>query len=154
MKRAIELAKEASTYDEVPVGAVIVKDNKIIAEGTNHKERENMATRHAEIEAIEKASKVLGNWYLEGCEMYVTLEPCLMCCGAIINARLDSVYFGAYDSKTGCCGSVYNMLNDKHFNHQPKVEGGILQEECSKLLTEFFSKKRMEKNNENNCRTR
>ena len=129
MKRAIELAHIAETFDEVPVGAVIVKNGKIIAEGYNHKEIENCATRHAEIEVIEKASKVLNNWYLSECELYVTLEPCLMCCGAIINSRIDKVYFGAYDYKTGCCGSIYNMLNDKKFNHQPEVYGGIIVEE-------------------------
>ena len=154
MRRAIELAKEATNFDEVPVGAVIVKDNKIIAEGFNHKEQCNMATRHAEIEAIENASKALGNWYLSQCEMYVTLEPCLMCCGAIINSRIDKLYFGAYDKKTGCVTSVYSMLTDKKFNHQVEFEGGILEEECSKILTEFFSNKRKEKKNENNCRAR
>ena len=149
MERAIALAKQAQTFDEVPVGAVIVKDNKIIAEGFNHKEIDNCATRHAEIEVIEKASKVLDNWYLEGCELYVTLEPCMMCTGAIINSRIDYVYFGAYDYKTGCAGSVYNLLCDNHFNHQPIVVGGVLEEECSTLLSEFFKKKRKEKKENN-----
>lgn len=149
MERALTLAKEAEKFDEVPVGAVIVKDNRIIAEGFNHKEIANCATRHAEIEVIESASKVLNNWYLEGCELYVTLEPCMMCCGAIINSRVDYVYFGAYDKKTGCAGSVYNLLEDKKFNHQPMVVGGILEEECSKILSNFFKKKRLEKKENN-----
>lgn len=142
MDRAIALAKEGASFDEVPVGAVIVKDGEIIAEATNYKERENCAVYHAEIVAIQRASKRLNNWYLSGCDLYVTLEPCLMCVGAIINSRIDNVYYGAYDKKAGCCTSVYKLLGDEKFNHRPNVVGGIKEEECGVLLSEFFKEKR------------
>lgn len=142
MDRAIALAKEGASFDEVPVGAVIVKDGEIIAEATNYKERENCAVYHAEIVAIERASKWLNNWYLSGCDLYVTLEPCLMCVGAIINSRIDNVYYGAYDKKAGCCTAVYKLLGDEKFNHRPNVVGGIKEEECGVLLSEFFKAKR------------
>ena len=145
MLEALREAKKAYLKDEVPVGAVIVKDGKIIARAHNKKEEKNQATRHAEIEVIEKASKKLNNWYLSDCDLYVTFEPCLMCCGAIINSRIDSVYFGAYDYKYGCCGSIMNVLTDNRFNHHPTCKGGILEKECSKILTEFFQNKRQEK---------
>lgn len=142
MRVAIAEANKAEEYDEVPVGAIIVKDGIIIARAGNMKERNNCAIYHAEIVVIKEACKVLDNWYLEGCAMYVTLEPCAMCAGAIINSRLDSVYYGACDSKTGCVGSVCNILENKSFNHQPEVVGGVLADECGKLLTEYFKKKR------------
>ena len=145
MLEAIKEAKKAYLKDEVPVGAVIVKDGKIIARAHNKKEEKNQATRHAEIEVIEIASKKLNNWYLSECDLYVTFEPCLMCCGAIINSRIDNVYFGAYDYKYGCSGSIMNVLSDKRFNHNPNVQGGILEKECSKILTDFFKEKRQEK---------
>lgn len=142
MKRAIELAKECSQFDEVPVGAVIVKDGKIIAESGNRKERDNCAVSHAEILAIQKATEVVGNWWLEDCEMYVTLEPCAMCAMAMIHSRIRTLYFGAYDEKTGAGGSRLNIFEENLFNHNIKVEGGIMKEECGGLLTDFFKNKR------------
>ncbi len=142
MKMAIKEAMKAETFDEVPIGAVIVKDGKVIARAHNKKETKNQATRHAELEAIEKATKKVNNWWLEDCDIYVTLEPCAMCAGALINSRLRSIYFGAYDKKAGCCGSLYNLPTDKRFNHRLNVEGGIMEEECASLLTNYFKKKR------------
>ena len=142
MKKAIAAAKRAAKRDEVPVGAVIVKDGEVIAVAGNRKERENCAVYHAEIVAIKKACRKLDNWYLDGCEMYVTLEPCPMCAGALINSRLDKLYFGAYDPKAGCCGSLCNLVEDGRFNHTLKVEGGILKEECAALLSDYFKQKR------------
>lgn len=145
MQEALSLAKKASSKGEVPVGAVIVKDNKIIAKGLNKKEHKHMTTRHAEIEAIEKASKKLKDWRLNDCEMYVTLEPCCMCAGAILNCRLKKVYIGAMEQNFGCCGSAYNLLCSEKFTTHVQVETGILQEESIKLLKEFFKSKRKEK---------
>lgn len=141
MKEAIKLAKEGATFDEVPVGAVVVKGGEIIASANNQKERANCATRHAEMLALERASEIVGNWWLEGCELYVTLEPCTMCAGAMVLARIDKLYFGAYDEKTGAVGSVTNVLEQKA-NHKVEFEGGILKEECAKLLGDFFKAKR------------
>ena len=141
MRRAIELAKQAETFDEVPIGAVIVLNGEIVAEGNNRKERDNSAISHAEIVALKNTNEKLG-WYLSDCEMYVTLEPCAMCAGALINSRLKAVYFGAYDQKAGCCGTLYDLPTDKRFNHRLHVEGGILKDECAALLTEYFRKKR------------
>lgn len=145
MQIALERAKLAAEFDEVPVGAIIVKDNKIIGYGENRKERENCAVYHAEIVAITEACKVTNNWYLDNCTMYVTLEPCPMCCGAILNSRIDRVVFGATDPKSGGIVSMYNLLNDERLNHTCKVTGGVLEEECSKILTDFFKKKRQDK---------
>ena len=142
MRLAIKEAQKAEIIDEVPIGAVIVKDGKVIARAHNKKESKNQATRHAEIEAIEKATKKVNNWWLEDCDIYVTLEPCAMCAGALINSRLRNIYFGAYDKKAGCCGSLYNLPVDVRFNHRLGVEGGILEEECASLLTNYFKKKR------------
>ncbi len=142
MRLAIKEAQKAELLDEVPIGAVIVKDGKVIARAHNKKESKNQATRHAEIEAIEKAAKKVGNWWLEDCDIYVTLEPCAMCAGALINSRLRNIYFGAFDQKAGCCGSLYHLPIDIRFNHRLGVEGGILQEECASLLTNYFKKKR------------
>ncbi|MBQ4073388.1 MAG: nucleoside deaminase [Clostridia bacterium] len=142
MRLAIKEAQKAEMIDEVPIGAVIVKDGKVIARAHNKKESKNQATRHAEIEAIEKATKKVNNWWLEDCDIYVTLEPCAMCAGALINSRLRNIYFGAYDKKAGCCGSLYNLPVDVRFNHRLGVEGGILEEECASLLTNYFKKKR------------
>ena len=142
MKRAIELAKECSQFDEVPIGAVVVKDGKIIAESGNRKERDNCAISHAEILAIQKATAVVGNWWLEDCDMYVTLEPCAMCAMAMINSRIRNLYFGAYDEKTGACGSKVNIFEKDLFNHNIDVKGGLLKEECGALLTAFFKNKR------------
>ena len=142
MRLAIKEAQKAEMIDEVPIGAVIVKDGKVIARAHNKKESKNQATRHAEIEAIEKATKKVNNWWLEDCDIYVTLEPCAMCAGALINSRLRNIYFGAYDKRAGCCGSLYNLPVDARFNHRLGVEGGILEEECASLLTNYFKKKR------------
>ena len=142
MRRAIELAIKGMEFDEVPIGAVIVKNGEIIAEAHNEKELFNCAVYHAEVRAIERACKFVDNWYLDECDIYVTLEPCAMCAGAIINSRLDNIYFGAYDLKSGCCGSLYNLPTDTRFNHRLNVTGGILKEECAELLTNFFRGKR------------
>jgi tRNA(adenine34) deaminase len=144
MNRAIELAKESASYDEVPVGAVVVKDGTIIAEGVNRKERDNCAISHAEILALQKATEVVGNWWLEDCDLYVTLEPCAMCAMAMVHSRIRHLYFGAYDEKTGAAGSRVNLFEKGLFNHDVEVDGGILKEECGALLTEFFRKKRLE----------
>ena len=138
MKEALKEAKKAYDKLEVPVGAVIVKDGKIIARAHNLKETKYDTTKHAEILAIQKASKKLESWRLLDCEMYVTLEPCSMCAGAMINARIKKVYIGASDEKTGAVGSVFNLFEDYTFNHQVEVEKGILQTECENLLKDFF----------------
>lgn len=142
---ALEQAKIAASFDEVPVGAVIVKDGKVIAKGENRKERENCAVYHAEVVAITEACKKLDNWYLDGTTMYVTLEPCPMCCGAILNSRIDRVVFGATDPKSGGVQSMYSLLNDNRLNHTCQIEGGVLAEECAALLSDFFKKKRADK---------
>ena len=142
MKLAIEEAIKAAQEDEVPVGAVIVRNGEVIARSGNRKERDNCAVSHAEILCIVEAAKACGNWYLDECDLYVTLEPCIMCAGAIVNSRLKSVTFGAYDVKSGALGSVYDVIGDKKLNHTLPVTGGVLQEECSRLLSEFFKKKR------------
>ena len=142
MKEAIKEAKKAAQKLEVPVGCIIVKDGKIIARAHNQKETKTDTTKHAEIIAIQKASKKLEAWRLLDCEMYVTLEPCSMCAGAMIQARIKKVYIGATDAKTGACGSVLNLLQDYPFNHKVEVETGIRQEECENILKEFFKKLR------------
>lgn len=146
MKEALKEAQKAYEKLEVPVGAVIVKDGKIIARGHNLKETKKDTTRHAEIIAIEKASKKLGAWRLLDCEMYVTLEPCSMCAGAMINSRIKKLYIGAIDEKTGAVGSVLNLLEDYKFNHNIEVEKGILKEDCEKILKDFFKDLRKIKN--------
>ena len=142
MKEALKEAKKAYEKLEVPVGAVIVKDNKIIARAHNLKETKNDTTNHAEVLAIQKASKKLGAWRLNNCEMYVTLEPCSMCAGAIINSRINKIYIGALDEKTGAAGSVLNLFEDYKFNHKVEVEKGILKEECENILKNFFKELR------------
>jgi len=142
MKKAIEQACNALDLDEVPVGAVIVKGDQIISVGHNLKEISKDPTAHAEILAIRLASKALGGWRLSDCDMYVTLEPCAMCCGAIIQARIRKLYIGAMDPKGGAAGSKLNLLNDYSFNHKCEVESGLLEEECSQLLKNFFKSKR------------
>ena len=146
MKEALKEAQKAYEKLEVPVGAVIVKDGKIIARGHNLKETKKDTTRHAEIIAIEKASKKLGAWRLLDCEMYVTLEPCSMCAGAMINSRIKKLYIGAIDEKTGAVGSVLNLFEDYKFNHNIEVEKGILKEDCEKILKDFFKDLRKIKN--------
>ena len=145
MKEALKEAKKAYDKGEIPVGAVIVKYNKIIARGHNLKELSNDTTNHAEIIAIRKASKKLQAWRLLDCEMYVTLEPCCMCTGAIINSRIKKLYIGTMDTKTGACGSKLNLLQDYKFNHIVELETGIMQEECEYILKEFFRKLRKKK---------
>lgn len=147
MKEALKQAKKASDKLEVPVGAIIVKDGKIIARAYNQKEYKKDTTNHAEILAIKKASKKIGSWRLLNCDMYVTLEPCSMCAGALIQSRIRKVYIGAMDKKTGACGSVLNLLEDYKFNHYVESERGILQEECEKTLKEFFKNLRESKKN-------
>ena len=138
MKEALKEAKKAYDKLEVPVGAIIVKDGKIIARGHNLKETKFDTTNHAEIIAIQKASKKLKSWRLLDCEMYVTLEPCSMCAGAIINSRIKKVYIGANDEKTGAVGSVLNLFEDYKFNHKVEFEKGILKEDCENVLKDFF----------------
>ena len=145
MKEAIKEAKKAANKLEVPVGCVIVKDGEIIARAHNQKETKTDTTKHAEIIAIQKASKKLETWRLLDCEMYVTLEPCSMCAGALIQARIKKVYIGTMDAKTGACGSVLNLLQDYPFNHKIEVETGILGQECEKLLKQFFKELRQKK---------
>lgn len=139
MRAALAEAKKAEAKGEVPVGAVIVKEGKIIARGHNQREEKQNALSHAEIECINMACKVLGTWRLEGCKMYVTLEPCPMCTGAIINSRISTLVFGAFDSKAGCIDSVINLC-DYPFNHKVEIYGGIMEDECKKILSEFFDK--------------
>lgn len=140
MKEALCEAKRAEAIDETPIGAVIVRDGKIIARGYNKRETKKNALMHAEIIAIDKACKKLGGWRLPNCDIYVTLEPCPMCSGAIIQARIENVYFGAYDKKSGCLGSVCDL--SQTLPHKIHYEGGIMQEECENLLKEFFKKLR------------
>ena len=142
MKLALKEAKKALLLDEVPIGCVIVKDGKVIARGFNHRENKQMVISHAEIEAIQKANKKLNSWRLVDCDIYVTLEPCIMCMGAIIQARFANVYYGANDLKGGAVESSINVLEAKNINHHPHVEGGVLKEECSKLISDYFKCKR------------
>lgn len=143
MKEALKEAKKAYKKLEVPIGAVIVKDNKIIARAHNLRETKKQATAHAEILVIEKACKKLGAWRLEDCDLYVTLEPCAMCAGAIINSRIKNLYIGAMDEKGGAVGSKINLLKDIKLNHTVEVKSGILEEECSKILKDFFKELRL-----------
>ena len=147
MKEALKEAKKAYGKLEVPVGAIIVRDRKIIARAHNLKETKKDTTKHAEILAIQKASRKLESWRLLDCEMYVTLEPCSMCAGAIINARIKKLYIGALDEKTGAAGSVFNLFEDYKFNHNVEIEQGIMQDECEKILKDFFKKLREFKKN-------
>lgn len=144
MKRAIELAQMAAFEGEVPVGAVVVMDNEIVGEGRNRREFGKNALYHAEIEAIDNACKKLGGWRLWQCDLYVTLEPCPMCAGAIINSRIKKLYFGAYDTKAGSFGSVVDF-NQIPYNHKPEVFAGIMEQECSSMLKTFFKNLRNKK---------
>lgn len=138
MKEALKEAQKAAEMGEIPVGAVIVKDGEIISRGHNLTETTNDPTAHAEIIAIREASKVLGGWRLIGCDMYVTMEPCSMCAGALVWSRIEHLYIGADDPKTGACGSVFNIVQDERLNHQIAVDRGIMAEESSQLVREFF----------------
>ncbi len=142
MLKALEQAKIAYKKNEVPIGAVIVKDGKVIAEGYNKREKKQNALFHAEIVAINKACKKLKSWRLDDCDIYITLEPCLMCFGAILNARLKNCYLGAYDKSGGSISSNSELLNKSILNHKLNVEGGILKEECADILSTFFEEKR------------
>lgn len=145
MKQALKEAKKAYDKLEVPVGAIIVKDGKIIARAHNQKETKFDTTKHAEILAIQKASKKLKSWRLLDCEMYVTLEPCSMCAGAIINSRIKKIYIGTMDKKTGAVGSVLNLFEDYTFNHKVEYHKGIMQKECEQILKDFFANLRRKK---------
>ena len=145
MALAINEAQKAANYDEVPIGAVIVVDGKVIAKAHNLMEKRQVATAHAEMLAIEKACKKLKSWRLDGAEMYITVEPCAMCAGAIANARIKKVYFGAYESKSGCAVSKFNVLEDSGLNHKVEFEGGIEQEICANIIKNYFKAKRMRK---------
>ena len=145
MNQAIKQAKKAFSLDEVPIGAIIVLNGKIIARAYNQVEKKQSATAHAEILAIEKACKKLKSWRLLDCEMFVTIEPCAMCAGAIANARIKKVYFGGFESKSGCAQSKYSILTDNGLNHTTEFEGGLMGKECSTLLKIYFQLKR-EKN--------
>lgn len=142
MKEAYKEARKAYKEDEVPVGCVIVKDDKIVARAHNRKEKKNCAIFHAEIECINKATRKLDNWNLKGCDLYVTLEPCMMCTGAIVNSRIDRIFFGCKDPKGGALVSNIRFKRIRNLNHYPEIKGGIDEEECSKILKEFFRSKR------------
>jgi len=148
MREALALAKKAFELGEVPVGAVAVWDGKIVGRGMNLRETDKNALRHAEITAIDEACKNLGGWRLWKCDLYVTLEPCPMCAGAIINSRVKRVIYGASDPKAGSCGSLTNLF-EMPYNHKPEVVSGVLEEECSALLSEFFAKLREKRKKEN-----
>ena len=145
MKEAIKQAKKAAKIGDVPIGCVLVKDGQIIARGYNRRNTDKNTLSHAELNAIKKASKKLGDWRLEGCTMYVTLEPCQMCAGALMQSRIDRVVIGSMNPKAGCAGSVLNLLEMDGFNHKVEVIRGVLQEECSIMLSDFFRELREKK---------
>ena len=145
MKEAIKQAKKAYALDEVPIGCVIVHDDKIIARGYNRRNTDKNTLAHAEITAIKKASKKTGDWRLEDCTLYVTLEPCQMCAGAIVQSRMKRVVIASMNPKAGCAGSVINLLQMSQFNHQVELEKGVLGEECSQMLSNFFKELRKRK---------
>lgn len=145
MKEAIRQAKKALALDEVPIGCVIVNNGKIIGRGYNRRNTDKSTLAHAEIIAIRKASRIINDWRLEDCTMYVTLEPCQMCAGAIVQARIPRVVIGSMNPKAGCGGSVLNLLEEARFNHQAEVVRGVLEEECSTMLTDFFRELRKKK---------
>lgn len=143
MEQALALAREAANAGEVPVGCVIVKDGEIIGRGRNRREEKQAVSSHAEMEAMAEANAALGSWRLEDCDLYVTLEPCPMCAGAIINGRVRRVFYGARDSVMGACGGVLNLFMES-FPHHPQLVGGVLGEECAAVLSDFFRKLRQE----------
>lgn len=145
MKEAIKQAKKAYAIDEVPIGCVIVANDKIIARAYNRRNTDKCTLYHAEITAIKKAAKVCGDWRLEDCTIYITLEPCQMCAGAIVQARIPRVVIGSMNGKAGCAGSILNLLEMKEFNHQCDVTRGVLEEECSTMLSQFFKELRQKK---------
>ena len=145
MQRAIRQAKKAYALKEVPIGCVIVQNGKVIARGYNRRNTDKNALAHAELAAIKKASKKTGDWRLEDCTLYVTLEPCQMCAGAIVQCRMQRVVIGAMNPKAGCAGSILNLLQVPQFNHQVKITRGVCEEECSEMLSAFFRELRREK---------
>jgi tRNA(adenine34) deaminase len=145
LKLAIDQARNAQTLGEVPVGAVIIHEGKVLSTGYNQPIGNSDPTAHAEIQAIRAAAALLGNYRLPECTLYVTLEPCVMCSGAIMHARMKRVVFGANDPKTGACGSIVNLFAERKLNHHTQVEGGVLEEDCAFLLKEFFAQRRLEK---------
>lgn len=147
MQIALKEAEKAEKKGEVPIGAVIVHEDKVIATGYNHRETTQTTLSHAELIAIEKANKVMKSWRLEDCTLYVTLEPCPMCAGAIVQSRIKRVVYGASDPKAGCAGTLMNLLQEDKFNHQVEITTGVLKEECSALLTDFFRQLRKKKKN-------
>lgn len=149
MKLAIEEAKKAQKLGEVPIGAIIVKNNEVIARSHNLRETAQLPTAHAEHIAIERASKVVGSWRLEECRLYVTLEPCVMCAGAIVMSRIPKVVYGATDPKGGCSGSLMNLLEESQFNHRAEIVKGVLEQECGDLLRNFFRELRLKKSKAN-----
>ena len=153
MKEALKLAKKAYALNEVPIGCVIVYNDKIIARGYNRRNTDKNPMAHAELIAIKKASRILNDWRLEGCTIYITLEPCQMCAGAIVQARITNAVIGSMNKKAGCAGSILNILEMKEFNHRVNVTRHVLDEECSTLLSSFFTKLRIEKKSgeKNDC---
>ena len=145
MREALKEAKKAKKLNEVPIGCVIVKDNKIIGRGYNRRMKDKNTLSHAELNAIKKASKKLKDWRLDDCEVYVTTEPCQMCSGAIVQARIKKVYIGCMNPKAGCAGSIMNLLQVDKFNHQVEIESGVLEEECSGILKDYFKELRNNK---------
>lgn len=145
MKEAIKEAKKAESIGEVPIGAIIVKDGEIIGRGYNLRETNQLSNAHAEMIAIVQANEFVGSWRLEDCTLYVTLEPCPMCAGAIVQSRIPTVVFGATDPKGGCCGTIYNLLDEEKFNHRCEVISGVLEEECGQILSDFFKNLRQKK---------
>ena len=145
MKEALKLAKKAYALNEVPIGCVIVYNDKIIARGYNRRNTDKNPMAHAELIAIKKASRILNDWRLEGCTIYITLEPCQMCAGAIVQARITNAVIGSMNKKAGCAGSILNILEMKEFNHRVNVTRHVLDEECSTLLSSFFTKLRIKK---------
>lgn len=143
MKRALKLAKKAAELGEVPIGCVIVYEGRVIGSGYNRRKTDKNTLSHAEITAIRRASKRMGDWRLEDCTMYVTLEPCQMCAGAMVQARITRAVIGCMNPKAGCAGSIYNILNEPRFNHQIETTIGVLEEECSVMLTNFFKQLRL-----------
>ena len=145
MKMALEEAQKASEIGEVPIGAIVVKNDVVVGRGYNKTETTKDPTAHAEMEAIRMAAKTLGGWRLIGCDLYVTCEPCSMCAGAIVWSRIENLYIGTMDPKAGACGSVFNIVQEEKLNHNVNIEMGILQEECSKILKDFFKNLRRTK---------
>ena len=145
MEIALNLAKKCIKHGDVPVGCVIVKNNKIIAKSFNKRNKKNNALAHAEIIAIDKACKKVHDWVLEGCSMYVTMEPCVMCAGSIVQARLDRLVYGTSSDKNGCCGTLMNLVNNEKLTHKVEVTSNVMKDECSEIIKEFFIKLREEK---------